>query len=146
MLRSYVLCLIVIFVGITTADSGCMNTTEKPIKEIDMQEIIILQSDKGKTFEPHQGDSILIRLEENPTTGYIWEVDVANDQIIYLKDSNFSTANDTVIGGGGIRIFTFTAQSPGTGEVKLELRREWEEKAIDHFGVTIHVIRNMDTT
>jgi inhibitor of cysteine peptidase len=105
-----------------------------------MSEIVIVQSDQASKFEAHPGDSILIRVPENPTTGYRWELDVADDQIMALQDSDYSGASKASI-GGGTRTFSLKARRQGTVRVRLRLRRGWEseETAIDDFEVTIRV-------
>ncbi len=104
-----------------------------------MAEIIIVQDDRGKTFEVRQEDTIIIRLAENPTTGYQWNIDAVDKSIVKLKESDLLTAPGTGIGGGSARRFTFKAQAPGTTEIQLQLGREWENKdaAIDRFKVAI---------
>lgn len=39
-----------------------------------MSEIVISDSDRGKTVAAHVGDVIAIHLAENPTTGYCEEI------------------------------------------------------------------------
>jgi inhibitor of cysteine peptidase len=104
------------------------------------QEIAIVQKDQGKTFRVHQGDSILIRLAENPTTGYRWAVDKVDEQVTALQDTNF-VASGTGIGGGGTRTFTFKALASGKGKIELKLKREWETEAApsSSFEVMIYV-------
>lgn len=106
-----------------------------------MAETIILQSDRGKIFQVSQDSIVLIRLEENPTTGYRWEVALVDNRVVELQDSTYSTATGTGVGGGGVRTFAFKAKSPGTETIRLKLRRVWEaeDTAIDHFTVTIAV-------
>jgi inhibitor of cysteine peptidase len=106
-----------------------------------MSEIAIVRGDRGKTFEVSQGDVISLRLEENPTTGYQWEIDALDEQVVDLQDSNYLMIPGMGVGGGGMRTFTFKARSPGTAQVRLKLRREWEsnDAAIDRFEVTLQV-------
>jgi inhibitor of cysteine peptidase len=106
-----------------------------------MSEIVIVQSDRGTEFEAHPGDLIVIRLPENPTTGYRWELDAADDRVIALQDSDYSAASSAGIGGGGTRTFGLEVHRPGTVHVQLRLRREWEpeQAAVDCFEVTIRV-------
>jgi predicted secreted protein len=40
-----------------------------------MSDILITLDDQGRTFEANQGDLIVIRLAENMTTGYMWELE-----------------------------------------------------------------------
>ena len=105
-----------------------------------MSEIIITLSDQGRTFETNQGDLIVIRLEENPTTGYQWEMG-AVPQIIEFLDSDYSTTPGGGVGGGGTRTFRFRAKYPGKGQIQLKLQRSWEsvDAAIESFEVNIRV-------
>ena len=106
-----------------------------------VSEIVIFHSDQGNEFEAHPGDLIVIRLPENPTTGYRWELDVDDDRGVALQDSDYSAASRPGIGGGGMRTFRLKARRPGTVRVELRLRRKWEpeEVAVDSFEVTIRV-------
>lgn len=106
-----------------------------------MSEIVILDSDRGKTFEAHVGDLIAIRLAENPTTGYLWEISGFDNQLVEFQGSDYSVAPRTSIGGGGTRIFRFRAKSTGTGQIQLRRRRSWESetRAIEQFTVNIQV-------
>lgn len=99
------------------------------------------QTDKGKSFKVHSDDIIVIRLEENPTTGYRWEVDKADDEILTLQSSDFSLAEGPRIGGGGMRIFILKAKSAGTAHIELKHWRKWEgeDSVIKRFDVTIMV-------
>jgi inhibitor of cysteine peptidase len=113
---------------------------QRTTAEGDVAERVIVQDDQGKVFEVRQGNIVLIRLAENPSTGYPWEIDEVAEQVIELQGSDFSMVGRS-IGGGGWRTFTFKAQSPGTAKIQLKLRREWEpeDATIDRFEVTIRV-------
>lgn len=121
--------------------TGCIHNAELR-KSFSMVETVILQTDREKTFQVSQDDVVLIRLEENPTTGYRWEVDAVDDRVVELQNSNYSMATESGVGGGGVRTFTFKAKSPGTGSIRLKLRRAWESEdaATNHFAVTICVL------
>lgn len=106
-----------------------------------MSEIVITSSDQGKMFEANQGELIVIRLEENSTTGYQWEVAAVDSQIVEFLDSDYSTTLGTGVGGGGTRTFRFRAKSSGRGQIQLRLRRSWEpvDAASERFEVNIQV-------
>ena len=106
-----------------------------------MSEIEIFQEDRGKTFAACQGDLIVIRIEENPTTGYRWEIFMVEQQIVEILDSDYLIAPGGGIGGGGMRIFRFRAKSPGISPVQLKLRRSWEPEnaLLKSFSVKIQV-------
>ncbi len=134
-----VLCIFLTIIGSGSVSIGCTNSAE--LKEPEMSEIAIVQSDRGKTFELSQDDIISIRLDENPSTGYQWEVEAFDARIVELQNSDYTRATGTGVGAGGIRTFTFKARSLGTVEIRLKLRRAWESEsaAIDRFQVTLRV-------
>lgn len=106
-----------------------------------MSEITILDSDRGKTFEAHVGNLIAIRLAENPTTGYRWEMSGVDHELVEFLLSDYLVAPATALGTGGMRIFYFKAKSTGTGQIELRRRRSWEPetKLIEKFTVNIQV-------
>jgi inhibitor of cysteine peptidase len=101
----------------------------------------LTQADNGKSFEARQGDLIVIRLGENPTTGYRWTIDKSDDAIIALQTTDYTQAPSTGVGGGGQRTFTFKAIKPGAAKIALKLSREWEgDKSItDRFTASVQV-------
>ena len=101
--------------------------------------MLIGQDDNGQTVEAHHGDWIVIRLAENPTTGYLWELGEVQGEIIVFKGSDYTPDIPILTGSGGVRTFSFLAQSSGTVNVHLELKRSWEDTSIETFDVTIRV-------
>lgn len=87
------------------------------------------------------GETILVRLDETPTSGYRWAVDHVDEKVLAPEGSEFELPTDAAIGAGGRRTFVFKAISRGTGQIALTLRREWEGpgSAIDHFEVSVGV-------
>ena len=69
------------------------------------------------------GDTLVLGLEENPTTGYRWQVST-DDQLTPSAD-RFIPAGDAAAGGGGVRTLKFAVVTGGAGQIKLQLRREW---------------------
>ena len=104
-----------------------------------MSEIIILDSDREKTFEVSVGDLIAIRLAENPTTGYRWEINRVDLQVVEFQDSDYLVSPRADIGGGGTRTFHFRAKSTGTGQIQLRLRRPWEPEATASKDFTVNI-------
>jgi len=102
-----------------------------------------VQADKGKSFEVKRDTIVVIRLKENPTTGYQWAVHKADDKVLSLQSSEFSLPEGPRIGQGGTRAFAFRAKATGTARIELKHWREWEgeESTSDRFAVTI-VVKN----
>lgn len=106
-----------------------------------MSEIVILDSDRGKMFEVQVGDIVTIRLAENPTTGYHWEIGGIDDRFVEFQSSDYLVAPEAGIGAGGTRTFHFKAKSAGTAQIQLRRRRSWEaeDRVIEHFTVNIQI-------
>jgi inhibitor of cysteine peptidase len=106
-----------------------------------MPDILITQDDQGRKFEANQGDRIVIRLAENPSTGYEWELEAIDSPVVELLDSDYSPDPGVLMGRGGTRTLRFRAKSSGSQQIQLRLRRSWdpEDVAVEHFDVNIRV-------
>jgi inhibitor of cysteine peptidase len=136
------LCVCLLYMTMGGSSLSCNQPNPSNINS-ELSPMIIRKIDQGQNFEISQGDMVSIQLEENPTTGYQWEIKGIDDQVVALQNSEYISASGGNIGAGGIRIFTFLAKSEGITQVRLVLRRSWEseESAIEHFEVTLRVIQ-----
>ena len=109
-----------------------------------MSSIPLTEADKDTTIDVPQGSEVVIRLEENPTTGYVWALAQTDDTVLPLERSDFSATLGAGVGAGGIRTFTFTAGEPGTAHLQLKLWREWQgdPSTIERYDVVIRVHGN----
>ncbi len=105
-----------------------------------MAEIILTQLDNHMRVQVQVNQPIVIRLAENPTTGYRWAVDDPDDNIMLAQDSYVQGSNSG-IGAGGQHIFTFTISSVGIYPLSLKQWRAWEgeRSVIGRFTVTLDV-------
>lgn len=109
----------------------------------DIGGIGLTAKDDGKTITLAVLESLRISLEENRTTGYLWETDaIAGDALRQAGKPSYVPRQPTSIGSGGTIIFTFLAIKPGKATVKLSYRRPSEKNtpAADVFTVTANVI------
>jgi len=96
--------------------------------------------DDGRTISLGLGESLVIRLAENATTGYIWNVRAGADDVLRLVDDRFDLASDHAVGGAGIRILEFRAVSAGTTALHLVNAQPWAPaEASDEFNVRVAV-------
>lgn len=86
------------------------------------------------------GQEFEVRLPSNPSTGYAWHV-TAQPGGIRLLDSNFEAREQAqpVAGAAGEQVFRFLAGQPGNYELKIELKRAWEQQPIDKRRVEVTV-------
>jgi inhibitor of cysteine peptidase len=106
-----------------------------------LAEFALMQADHGTSIEVAPGDIIVIRLPENPTTGYQWTVEQVDADTLALQRTTFSPAPEAGMGSGGGKTLIFKAQKPGTAQIQLKLWRAWAGDASirDRYHVTVQV-------
>ena len=111
-----------------------------------MAAVSLTKANNGQSVEVRQGDEIILRLPENPTTGYRWHIDRADG--LETEMSEHTTGSDRPdpnprLGRGGVREFRFRAKEPGARRLDLKHWREWEgeRSVIERFGVAIGIVR-----
>lgn len=103
----------------------------------------ITKQDNGKEVSVNVGDIIQIELEENGTTGYVWQIDNLDKTYFELvsEDTKKTTADNNIAGAPVIGIWQIKALKQGSSSIKMDYFRPWEgrESAIDHFVVNLRV-------
>jgi len=77
----------------------------------------------------HIGDTVIVTLGSNPTTGFRWSdtAQVQNKDILKQIDHKcVEPAQTGVIGASGKEVWTFKALKEGTTTMSMEYRRSWE--------------------
>lgn len=96
------------------------------------------QSDHGTTAALALGDELELRLPENATTGFRWQLDAPD--LVQLEDRS-ERATAGALGAGGQRVFTLRADALGEARVDAKLVRAWEgdASAQSRFSLTVRV-------
>jgi predicted secreted protein len=95
--------------------------------------IQVSEADAGTTITAQQGETIAVRLDENPMTGYQWNVLVEPPGPWRLVASSFSPPSAGRVGAGGTRTWQLQAVHGGKAHLAFELRRRWgDEKPLKH--------------
>lgn len=85
------------------------------------------QSD-GQTVELRVGQQLEVRLAENRTTGFRWQLLNDGKPVCALVSSSFESPAG-VPGAGGTAHWLFQAAEAGAGTIELAYRRPWEAQA-----------------
>ncbi len=99
----------------------------------------------GKEVTVAVGDSLIVTLESNPSTGFSWALaDNSDERVLQQVDHEFvppETTGTPVPGQGGEEVWTFRALKEGTSTISMEYIRPWEEDAepAETFGLTVVV-------
>lgn len=88
---------------------------------------IELTTDGAVSLAP--GDRLVLRLAENPTTGYRWELPEP-PAALSVESDEFRPSPSEAPGSGGERVIVLRATAAGQQSVRLRLKRPWESAAI----------------
>jgi inhibitor of cysteine peptidase len=85
------------------------------------------QLDNGTTASIHPRDIITVRLPENPTTGYRWNITTSLG-LVTLDDTYIYThPGGRMTGESGIRFLTLDPETTGTERISAVYKRSWED-------------------
>ena len=92
------------------------------------QEVKASIADDGREKQLKQGQTLVVTLEGNPTTGYSWELAEPLDEQVLRQagEAEFKSESD-LIGAGGVQILRFEAVNAGKFTLKLVYHRPWEK-------------------
>jgi inhibitor of cysteine peptidase len=94
----------------------------------------------GSTVNASTGYYFSVRLEENPSTGYQWDL-TTTDGIKIVEDKFESPENEDVVGAPGFRIWTFRIMDNGKQQIDAIYKRPRENVTgeEDTFSLTLEV-------
>lgn len=83
------------------------------------------ESAAGQTSHLGIGESLVLTLKENPSTGYRWRVDQGCDKVLETTHDEF-TPGEARPGAPGSHSWTFLARGSGSCDLTVESVRPWE--------------------
>ncbi|NIN66503.1 MAG: peptidase inhibitor I42 [Anaerolineae bacterium] len=116
-MRTTFLCCVLLASAVLLATPGCRSTGRVEIDE----------ADNGGEVVLNVGDTFLLSLESNPTTGYGWEIAEIDQGILREASHEYEAESSDLVGSGGHEIWRFDALAAGSTTLQLEYRRPWEE-------------------
>jgi len=75
-----------------------------------------------------EGESLIIELEENPTTGFSWKCDEYDTSILELLEDEYLPASveTDIVGSSGIHHYAFKGLSEGETTLTFKYIKAWE--------------------
>jgi predicted secreted protein len=103
---------------------------------------VLTAVDHGREISLGVGGEVTIRLAENLSTGYAWELVDLDDRLLCVV-ANRHLPSPTGIGRAGLREVVLEAVENGVGRIALRLRRAWDplEVEVNRFEVQIQISR-----
>lgn len=130
MMETRLLCFVLVFCVALLATPGCRSTGQVEIDETANGGDVVLNA----------GDTLVLRLESNPTTGYGWEIAEVDETILREAYHEYEAESSDLVGSGGHEIWRFQTQSSGSTTLLLEYKRPWEEGVEPEKTFSVHVV------
>lgn len=96
--------------------------------DIESQNKMITENDNGNTIYIKEGHAFFLKLKENPSTGYSWQLRLSNG-LNQLSDKYHpfeSSENNLIIGAGGFRLWRIEGVAKGDQQINAIYKRSWE--------------------
>ena len=87
--------------------------------------LTLTDADQGASRSAVVGQDVMIRLAENPTTGYRWTLEADPATAVDVLDSPY-TPGGSAPGAAGTREFHLRTKAPGSVRLHLKLLRSWQ--------------------
>ena len=118
----------IVAVTVAAFSMGCTDTgtTDEPLDADNTVASGTVFSEEANSSEIslRMGDSIVLKLNENPSTGYSWDLSLP-EGIVLVKDE-FVGPDEPMPGAGGVHEWTLKAASEGNYQINAIYKRSWE--------------------
>jgi len=109
----------VVLVGLVAVSCGSDDSTP----------VVLDVSDSGSEITVAVGDTFEVQLESNPTTGYGWVV-AEQPEGVTVRSSDYQAPDTSLVGAGGIEVFVFEATAAGSGTLRLDYVRSFDDPLV----------------
>jgi len=87
----------------------------------------LTEKDSGSSIDLRTQDTLVISLPENPTSGFRWEIERVDSQILRPAGEPVYEPSSNLVGAGGVTTYRFEAAGVGSTTLKLMYHRSFEK-------------------
>jgi inhibitor of cysteine peptidase len=105
---------------------------------------VVTEENNGTTINLENEETFYLRLKENPTTGYSWQLNLSEGLSLisdeYIPPES-KESKQPLVGAGGVRLWEIKAVSEGSQQITGIYKQSWENKTgkEDNFTLNIEV-------
>ena len=106
------------------------------------KEVTVTDKENNTKVKLDKGDTLILKLSANPTTGFLWAVAKNNDeQLKQQGKTEFLKPDKKLIGAPTTQVYRFKAEKAGTSDLELHYKRPFEKgkEPAKTFKVTVEV-------
>jgi inhibitor of cysteine peptidase len=107
---------------------------------------VVTDADKGGDVQIKAGDTLVVRLSSNPSTGYMWYIHPKSTALLrptgqtQTKPEEPGDGRPMAVGRPIVQVFTFQPRRKGDGILLLHYVRSWEKPMLGEEQFTLHVV------
>ena len=123
------------------------NTLDGPTNPMPPGQQVITEANNGTTISLEKGETFYLRLQDNPTTGYSWKLNLSQglnttDILGTYSQSESKEGEKPIVGAGGVHLWEIKADSKGNQQVTAIYKRSWENETgtEDKFVLNVEVV------
>lgn len=91
------------------------------------QVVTVSEEDAGRTIDLRESDTLEVRLQGNPSTGFTWEVSPEGITILRQEGEPEFETDSSLVGAPTTIVVRFTTTDIGQETLRLVYHRPWEE-------------------
>lgn len=119
------------------------NVPEEASGSMPPKQQVITEDDNGTSISLENGSTFFLRLKENPTTGYSWELNLSqglnNISGEYYPPEQPEGIEQPLVGAGGVHLWEIKTVSEGSQQVTGIYKRPWEKVTGEEENFTLNV-------
>jgi inhibitor of cysteine peptidase len=142
-------CLVCLLAAAVTI-AGCTGTGNRPGQTtqptplgtaVPVSHIVVTEEQNKATIYVNQSNIITVKLPENPTTGYQWNLTTTAGLSVMNDTYVASDTTGKIVGSGGIHVWDISAVAHGEQKIAAVYKRSWEPLAGNEttFSMTVMV-------
>jgi inhibitor of cysteine peptidase len=113
--------------------TGCISNPQNPTPTpivtgtaIPVGHLVVNEMQNNATVSMNKGNFITLRLAENPTTGFQWNLTTTPGLSIVSDEYVPSDTSGKLVGSGGTHIWNISTEMIGDQKVSAVYKRSWE--------------------
>ncbi|MDO9034555.1 MAG: protease inhibitor I42 family protein [Methanoregula sp.] len=136
---------IVCLLAMAVAFAGCTGTGNTagptlPPTPVQASHLVVTQEQNKATVSVNPGSVITVRLQENPTTGYQWNLTTTPGLRVISDNYVPSDTTGKLVGSGGTRVWEISATAKGEQKINAFYMRSWEPVTGNETGFLLTVM------
>lgn len=125
-LRSVAIVSLVVLILPILSFVACITTSHDYYMDISCDEFADDPNGLQDDFRIEIGDKIHVKLCSNPSTGFTWNYEMTEDDVLKEEDYDFEESSSGATGAPGKEVWTFEAIGKGTTVINMEYSQPWQ--------------------